>query len=147
MNDRLSREEIEAFAREWYRRLDEHVPAVELVPMLAANVEFELPEGVMRGIDAFLDLYQGERGWTRSFFDEVHVLNQVAVSWSGEYAVVDVVVNWQARRWQPPAARSQWIGFDAYQQWEMERSAGTGQPILSRYVVRELRPMQGSPSL
>jgi hypothetical protein len=42
--------------------------------------------------------------------------------------VVDVVVNWQARRWRPPA-RSEWLGFDAYHQWEMVRSPSSGRPV------------------
>jgi hypothetical protein len=58
-----------------------------------------------------------------------------------------VVVNWQARRWKPPAAHSQWIGYDAYQTWEMARSPSTGKPVIVRYVVDELRPMPGSPAL
>lgn len=51
----LSHEEIEAFAAEWSRRLDEHVPATELMPMLAAGVKFHLLEGLQHGIDAFPD--------------------------------------------------------------------------------------------
>jgi len=143
----LTLEEIESFARDWYRRVDEHVPVEEILPMVAPEMEFRIPEGVMRGHDGFRELYQGERGWIRSFFDEVHTVSRVAVSSSGEETPVDVVVNWQARRWQPPAARSQWIGFDAYQQWVMVRSAATGQPLILRYVVNELRPMPGSPGL
>jgi hypothetical protein len=140
----LTREDMESFAEDWYRKLDEHVPVEDLLPMLHPEMEFQIPEGVLRGHEGFRELYQGERGWIRSFFDEVHT---VAPSWSGEQAIVDVVVNWQARRWQPPAARSQWIGFDAYQQWVMVRSTATGGPVILRYIVNELRPMPGSPSL
>jgi len=143
----LARAQIESFAEDWYRKLDEHVPVEDLLPMLDAQMEFQIPEGVLRGHDGFRELYQGERGWTRSFFDEVHTLVRVAPSWSGEQAIVEVVVNWQARRWQPPAARSQWIGFDAYQQWVMVRSATTQRPVILRYIVNELRPMPGSPTL
>jgi hypothetical protein len=143
----LTLAEIESFAREWYRRLDEHAPVEEILPMLAPETEFQIPEGVQRGHDGFRELYQGERGWIRGFFDEVHTVSRVAVWASGEETTVDVVVNWQARRWQPPAARSEWIGFDAYQQWVMVRSAATGQPLILRYIVNELRPMPGSPEL
>jgi hypothetical protein len=143
----LSREEVESFAREWYRRLDEHVPAADLLPMLDSDVEFHVPEGVQRGLAAFVELYEGDHGWTRSFFDEVHTLREVTVSSSGDRASVDVIVNWQARVWQPPAPRSQWIGFEAYQRWEMVRSGEAGRAVLLRYIVNELRPMPGSPSL
>lgn len=147
----LSRQEIEAFAVEWYRKLDEHVPAEEIVPMVSdRELEFHLPEAVLRDQAAFRNWYQGGGdlpGVINLFFDEVHTLSFVGPSWSGERAIVEVVVNWQARRWRPPSPRSWWIGFDAFQTWEMIRSATTGRPVIVRYVVNELRPMAGSPPL
>jgi hypothetical protein len=143
----LTRDDIEAFAREWYRKLDEHVPVTELLPMLDTNVEFHLPEGIRRGAEAFRELYEGPGGWTRSFFDEVHTLSEVSVSWHDSVALARVVVNWQARRWRPPAPRSEWIGFDAYQDWEMQRDEATGRRKITRYTVNELRAMPGSPAL
>jgi hypothetical protein len=140
----FSLDEVEAFAREWYRRLDEHVPADDVLPMLTEDgLEFHLPEGVLRGTNAFRTWYEGV---IRIFFDEVHTLSRVEVGRTGD-AAVEVVVNWQARRWQPPRPRSQWIGFDAYQRWVMARDGASGQPVIQRYVVNELRPMPGSPPL
>ena len=75
------------------------------------------------------------------FFDEVHTLSLVEATSDAPRARVRVVVNWQARRWTAPAARSQWIGFDAFQTWEIVRSPETGMPVIARYVVDELRPM------
>jgi len=147
----LTNEEIQAFAAEWYRKLDEHVPTDEIVPMVAErDLEFHLPEKVLRSRDDFRRWYAGGGdlpGVVNIFFDEQHVLSRVDASWLGDRARVVVVVNWQAHRWKPPAPRSQWIGFDAYQTWEMVRSASTGKPVIVRYVVDELRPMPGSPAL
>jgi hypothetical protein len=141
----LLRDEIETFAADWYRKLDEHVSVEQLIPMLAEReVEFLLPETSFRGVDAFREWYEGV---IRLFFDESHTLQRVDVSGQGDRVLVDVVVNWQARRWNPPAPHSQWIGFDAYQQWEMTRSPLTGYPVIQRYVVNELRPMPGSSPL
>jgi hypothetical protein len=141
----LSRDEIETFAADWYRKLDEHVSVEQLIPMLAElEVEFLLPETSFRGVDAFREWYEGV---IRLFFDEAHTLQRVDVSGQGDRVLVDVVVNWQARRWNPPAPHSQWIGFDAYQQWEMTRSPLTGYPVIQRYVVNDLRPMPGSSPL
>ena len=65
----------------------------------------------------------------------------------GRY-LLDVVVNWQARRWNPPAPRSEWIGFDAYQRWELIRALShDGRLMIARYIVDELRPMPGSKPL
>ncbi len=140
----LMREEIEDFAADWYRKLDIHAPSDALVAMVADDVELQLPEGPVRGAEAFRAWYEGV---IRIFFDEIHVLERVTVSWKEQRALVRVLVNWQARRWSPPAARSQWIGFDADQEWEMVRSAATGRPVIARYVVNALTPMPGSPPL
>jgi hypothetical protein len=141
----LSRAEIEAFAATWYRKLDIHAPAEELVFLVAEQgLEMQFPEGSISGVDAFRRWYEGVIG---IFFDEVHTITRVNPSWQADRAQVEVVVNWQARRWRPPAARSEWIGFDAYQEWEMIRSPASGQPVILRYVVKELRSMAGSKPL
>lgn len=151
---RLERDEIVAFARDWYRKLDEHAPTAELLPLLAEQgLEFRLPEGVLTTQDAFRAWYEGGRwyeggqdlpGVINQFFDEVHTLGQVEVDWRDERALVTVVVNWQFRRWRPPAPRSEWGGFDAYQRWEMIRSPATGRPVIAGYAVDKLQPMPGS---
>ena len=141
----LSREEIEAFVAAWYRKLDVHAPFEEFVQLVAEQgLEMQFPEGRLSGIEEFRRWFEGV---IRIFFDEVHTLTRVGISWQESRALVDVVVNWQARRWRPPAPRSEWIGFDAFQQWEMIRSPTSGRPVIMRYVVNELRPMPGSKPL
>lgn len=148
----LTSGEIEAFAADWYRKLDQHVDAAELLPMLTTTgLEFVLPEGPLTTLDQFRCWYAGGRdgdrvfpGVINAFFDEVHTLTRVGVGGPPARPVVDVVVNWQARRWRPPAPHSEWIGFDAFQRWEMVRDAPSGRPVIARYVVNELRPMPGS---
>ena len=147
--------DISAFAVDWYRKLDLHVDVAALLPMLVeSGLEFALPEGPLTTRDAFAAWYAGGTVDGRSFpgvinifFDEVHTVTRVGVSGPVERRLVEVVVNWQARRWYPPAPRSQWIGFDAYQRWEMVADVTTGRPLIARYVVDELRPMPGSPPL
>lgn len=46
--------------------------------------------------------------------------------------------------WQRPAPRSEWLGFDAYQTWELVRSSGGHGMLIDRYVVDALSPMTGS---
>lgn len=150
----LSQAEIEAFVAAWYRKLDMHAPAEELLPLVSEQclviqvmeecLEMHFPEGRLNGADEFRRWYEGV---IRIFFDELHTVTRVKTSWQDGRALVEVVVNWQARRWRPPAARSEWLGFDAYQQWEMIRSPSSGRPVILRYVVNELRPMPGSQPL
>jgi hypothetical protein len=141
----LTQAEIEAFVAAWYRKLDIHAPWAELQPLVAEQgLEMQFPEGALSGVEAFRNWYEGV---IRIFFDEVHTVTRVSTTWKEDRAVVDVVVNWQARRWHPPAPRSEWLGFDAYQQWNMIRSPASGSPVILRYVVNELRPMPGSKPL
>lgn len=141
----LRYDEIFAFVADWYRKLDEHVPTAEIVPLVAdAGLEFVLPEGVLRGREAFSQWYARV---IALFFDEIHTLRSVDATPSGDGMEVRVVVNWQARRWRPPAPRSEWLGFDAYQTWQIARVPASVQPMITRYVVNELRPMPGSPAL
>jgi hypothetical protein len=147
----LSRDEIEAFAADWYRKLDEHVPAADIAPLvLDQGLEFVVPEATLRSRREFGEWYAGgggHPGVINLFFDEVHTLSLVEARAAGPGAEVRVVVNWQCRRWAAPAPRSQWLGFDAFQTWQMIRSPETGGPVIARYVVNELRPMPGSRSL
>ena len=142
----LTQADVQALADVWYKKLDVHAPTEELLPLLADDeLEMRFPEGTMRG-------HAGFTGWydrvTRIFFDETHTLKQVALepASNGHRARVKVVVNWQARAWDPPAPKSKWLGFDAYQTWEVQRSPD-GRPVIVTYIVDELRPMPGSASL
>src|SRR5512132_1440697 len=147
----LTREEIEAFARDWYRMFDEHVPADEIASMVVDDgLEYIVPEATLRSRNDFRQWYEGGGdypGVINLYFDEVHTLARVAVSGLAERPRVEVVVNWQLRRWRPPAPRSEWLGFDAFQTWEVVRSPETGRIVIARYAVNELRPMPGSPML
>ncbi|MBK8184540.1 MAG: hypothetical protein IPK63_17355 [Candidatus Competibacteraceae bacterium] len=140
----FSRAEIEAFVADWYHQLDVHAPAEQVVVLVDDQVEMQFPEGTVRGAEQFSAWYDGV---IRIFFDELHIVTHVGINWQNDRYLLDVVVNWQARRWRPPAPRSEWIGFDAYQRWEMTASPKDGRPVVSRYIVDELRPMPGSPPL
>lgn len=137
--------EIEAFVADWYHKLDIHAPADRLVALVDERVEMQFPEGTVRGAEQFRAWYEGV---IRLFFDELHTVTRVGIDWRDDRCLVDVVVNWQARRWRPPAPRSEWIGFDAYQRWEMVPApSNNSRWVVSRYTVDELRPMPGSPPL
>lgn len=142
----LDKAQVEAFVADWYRLLDAHAPADELVARVAElGLEMQLPEGTLSGVEAFRQWYEGV---IRLFFDEAHTLKTVEVTLQPDGgAAADIVVNWQARRWWPPARNSQWIGFDAYQHWVLAHSPATGRPVITRYIVDRMEPMPGSPPL
>jgi hypothetical protein len=137
-------DEVRELAEAWYEKLDVHAPFEELVPLVASEgLEMYWPEGPTFGIDGFKGWYERV---TRTFFDEVHTLKEVAVTQRGDEADVKVVVNWQARVWDPPEPRSKWLGMDAYQTWVVRRSQD-GRPIIQKYTVDRMELMEGSASL
>jgi hypothetical protein len=141
---KLSSAAIQTLAEDWYRALDRHVPLTEVLEFLVdEGLEMHFPEGVSRGHAGFADWYNAV---THRFFDERHTLTKVSTHIDGGQASVDVLVNWQARMWTPPAAASEWLGFDADQTWIVVPDPA-GRVKVKTYIVNELRPMAGSASL
>ncbi|XYI02519.1 hypothetical protein ACMHYB_23305 [Sorangium sp. So ce1128] len=142
---RPTNQEVRELAEVWYMKLDEHAPAGELLPLVDEDeLQLKLPEATLQGRSAFVEWYDGV---IRRFFDEVHTIKEVAAAPVSGGVQVKVVVNWQARVWNPPAAKSEWLGFDAYQTWIVKRSERTGRVVITDYIVDELRPMAGSAAL
>jgi hypothetical protein len=150
---------VRAFVYDWYRLLDEHAPVEQYLPLLSDDVELVLPEVTLTGPEAFAAWYRGGSetfsslpGVVNVFFDEVHELKRVDISLddgapgAGGHASVLVVVRWEAHRWTPPNARSDVLRFDAWQRWVLELSP-QGRPLLRRYIVDKLEPLQGSGAL
>jgi hypothetical protein len=137
--------DLEDWVADWYRQLDRH-DAVEavLANLVDDGLELRFPEGTFTGHDGFRQWYDAV---THRFFDEEHQVTSVqAQPWRDGRSTVKVVVNWQAKIWDPPAARSAWLGFDAFQTWIVVRGDG-GRPQVLTYIVDDLRPMPGSASL
>lgn len=145
MTSQLTESEIRDMAADWYRKLDVHAPLVEVLPFLAEDdLEMVFPESTLHGLAEF-------EGWfervIRIFFDEVHKLKEVSVTFNGDTADVHVVVEWQASVWNPPAAYSARIMCDADQTWVVKRSPKTGKAVIAKYVVNSLNYHEGSAKL
>jgi hypothetical protein len=140
----LTEAAVAQLVADWYEALDRHDPIELVLPYLARNgLAMKFPEGTLRGEEDFRNWYETV---THRFFDEVHELKDVEVALSSPiHAEVFVVVNWQARVWDPPAARSVWLGFDATQSWSVVLQDGTVR--IRDYSVDDLAPMPGSASL
>ena len=141
----LAEASVKQLVDEWYHLLDVHAPVEELVPLLADDgLEMYWPEGPTFGIDGFKGWYERV---TRTFFDEIHTMKELAITSRGDQADVKLVVNWQARVWNPPDAKSKWLGMDARQTWVVSPSADGSHAVIQKYVVDGLDPMEGSASL
>jgi hypothetical protein len=146
VGEALTKEEIDDLADRWYNALDVHAPVEELYDMLLDDGnEMVWPEGPTHGHKEFNESWY--QRVIRLFFDEVHTISKVDAKIDGERADVEVVVNWQAKIWNPPEPKSKFLGFDAYQTWEVVRSPETGKAVIKRYLVDKLEPMPGSTEL
>jgi hypothetical protein len=136
---------VRDLAARWYRALDQHASVESVLGFLADDgLEMVFPETTAHGCSGFRDWYAAV---THRFFNEVHTLREVTITATGPgTAEATVVVNWQASVWNPPAPRSQWLGFDAYQTWTL-LTQPDGAARIQRYVVDRLEPMPGSASL
>jgi len=141
----LTEKTVGTLVTNWYQALDRHDDVAEVLPYLIDDgLEMRFPEATARGHAGFADWYKAV---TNRFFDEVHTVSSVEVAaLDGAAATVRVVVNWQAHIWNPPAAKSQWMGFDAFQTWELVTDP-RGTVRLKTYIVDRLEPMPGSASL
>ncbi|MDD2853109.1 MAG: hypothetical protein PHY09_14585 [Desulfuromonadaceae bacterium] len=141
----LTAQEVKQLAENWYRKLDVHAPMVEVLPMLSEEgLKMIFPEATLTTMAEFEGWYQRV---IRIFFDEVHTVKEVTSEITGDTARVNVVVEWQASVWNPPAAVSARIILDAYQSWTVQRSQATGKAVISSYSVDELRYHEGSAQL
>jgi hypothetical protein len=136
---------VRAMVADWYGVLDRHEPLDKALTYLVdEGLEMRFPETTSRGHAGFADWYKAV---TNRFFDEVHTVTSVEFTgFTAGLATVKVVVNWKATIWDPPAAKSKWLGFDAYQTWEVVPSP-QGTPLIKTYIVDALEPMPGSASL
>ncbi len=142
----LTESEVKQMVDEWYLKLDIHAPAEEFLPLLAEEgLEMRFPEGTLHGYEEFKKWY--ETTIITRYFDEIHTMKELNIAMSEDGADVRLVVDWQTRRWKPPAPKSEWLGFDCYQTLVVKRSDRTGKPVILTYVVDELDPMEGSAPL
>jgi hypothetical protein len=141
----ISDSAIRQLADNWFSALDAHAPVDRLTAFLVAEgFEMRLPEGVLREHSGFTEWYNIV---SHMFFDEHQQVTSLEAEVNDGEAAVDIGVNWQARRWQPPAAESEWIGFDVSQHWVVVPDpAGDGVRIKT-YAINGLSPMPGSASL
>jgi ketosteroid isomerase-like protein len=135
LSDPLTNEEIVDLADRWYRALDVHAPVEELHAMMTdEGNDMEWPELPTHGHAEFTVWYEKV---TRRFFDEVHTIRSVepTIDDGGQRADVKVVVNWAARVWEPPAAKSIYLHMDAFQTWEVVRDPASGKALINKYLV------------
>jgi hypothetical protein len=141
----LTESEVKQLVDDWYLKLDVHAPVEEFLPLLAdKNLEMQLPETTLHGLDEFKTWYDGV---IHTFFDEVHTMQALDITTASDQANIQLVVRWEASRWHAPAPNSERLAFDAAQRWVVVRSPDTQQPAIITYIVDSLTPLPGFPNL
>lgn len=121
MTPLITQEQIKQFVAAWYRALDNHDPIDDCYRLLAdEGLHMQFPDGDIRDFASFKKWYDRV---TNLFFDENHYVQSVSAKISGDQAVVDVIVGWQASWWEPPAAKSKRVSMDATQRWIVRHSS------------------------
>lgn len=120
-NPALTIENINRFVAAWYQALDFHIPIEQVYPLLAeTGLSVKFPDGDIHDQASFKVWYDRV---TNLFFDENHYVQSVAADITGDEAVLDIVVGWQASWWEPPAAKSKRVSMDATQRWTVRASS------------------------
>lgn len=141
----ISNSEIRELADGWFAALDSHASLEQLTGFLVdEGFEMHLPEGVLREHSGFAEWYNIV---SNLFFDEQQRVTKVDADITGDEASVEIGVNWQARRWHPPAATSDWLGFDVNQSWVVVSGPSGDGVKIKTYTITGLTPMAGSASL
>jgi hypothetical protein len=133
--------EVKELVYTWFKKLTDKAAADEMVAMLSGgSLEMKFPDDTLRSHAEF-------RVWLKKvtgiFFDQVHDVLYLDVRLDGEEADVNLVVNWQARTWTPPAAYSELTGFNVHQHWVVVRDGKSGKAVISIYHVGAFDTMKG----
>jgi ketosteroid isomerase-like protein len=137
----LTRQSVGAMVVSWFAALDRKDPAEAVTGFFDLDrLYLKFPEGEFRGRNGFLRWYSAAMS---TYFDTKHTLHAVDVDIAADgTAEVRLQVTWQASTWQPPAARSERLGFDIQQSWRVVPDED-GRPQVRSYVVEGVQPMKG----
>lgn len=140
-NNPLTKFEVKELIYYWFKKLTDHDPIEDILPMLDTNdLEMHFPDTKIKSEEEFRGWYQTV---TNRFFDQVHELKMLDIEINGTTANIKLVVNWQARTWDPPQGYSKWEGVYVHQSWVIQRNKSTGKPVINRYIVDKFEPMYG----
>jgi len=132
-NAKVTEQEVRGFVTEWFVKLDEHAPTTAMLPLLLdEELVMRFPEGTMTGHSGFTQWYEA---CLNRYFDEKHILHALNIVSHGNSAVVELVVQWQHREWQPGAARTTFHDYFAAQTWRLRRLPSTRKLGIVEYNV------------
>lgn len=136
MDNSLTTYEVKELAYYWYKKLTDHSPVEELLDLVSADDDLfiEFPDCPIKNESEFRNWYKDV---CNKFFDEQHIIHLLDIKLDGDHAKVKIIVNWQTKTWDPPAAYSKWEGYYVHQDWVVKKDIKRGKAVIVRYVVGE----------
>jgi hypothetical protein len=117
------------FVRRWFDLLSEHAPIEQLLPLVSdADLEMVFPEATLRSRDEFQRWYETVGN---AYTDQGHVVKELDVHDVMDRADVALSVVWTATQRSDGAH----LAYRVNQSWQLRRSPGNGEPVITRYRV------------
>jgi hypothetical protein len=105
-NEPLTEEEVKQLVLTFWKWQEEKAHLVDLMEVTAPDLEISMGEFAWHGYRGLEDHQMGSKD---QFFDQHFEPRSISVELSGEEATVKSEVQWNARHWTFPAAKSQEI--------------------------------------
>ena len=115
-NTPISESEVKQFIREWFRKINQHPPADEMLPFVAGECKINTPA---KKDEPFKDWYDG----AAKYRDQIHTIKALVITTSPDTATakVKVIVRWERSDSNSPSPESRLASYAA-QTWTLERS-------------------------
>src|ERR671920_955692 len=124
----LTRQEVEQLILTFWRMEEEKVHLVDLMEITAPDLEISMGEFAWRG---YRELEDHQMGSKAQFFDQHFEPKSISVELWGDEATVRSEVQWNARQWTFPAAKSEEIKAGYTHTWKVMRSPESGRPAVA----------------
>ncbi len=139
-NEPLTEEEVKQLILTFWKLDEEKAHLVDLMEVTAPYLEISMGEFAWHGYRGLEDHQMGSKG---QYFDEHFEPRSISVEVSGTEATVKSEVQWSARQWALPAARSEEIRAIYCHTWKVRRSPETGRPVVVLNHVDHMRYVEG----
>ena len=139
-NDPLTEEEVKQVILTFWRLDEEKSHLVDLMEVTAPDLEISMGEFACHGYRGLEDHMTGSKA---QYFDQHFEPKSISVEVSGTEATVKSEVQWNARHWAFPAARSEEIRAIYSHTWKVRRSPQSGKPVVVLNHVDHMRYVEG----
>ena len=139
-NAPLTEHEVEQLILTFWKMEEEKAHLVDLMEVTSADIEISMGEFAWRG---YRELEDHQMGSKAQYFDQHFEPKSISVELSGDEATVKSEVQWNARRWTFPAAKSEEIRAVYSHTWKVRRSPDTGKAVVALNHVDHMRYVAG----